>query len=76
VDFATITVTLSEDHRAELPGFRNAAVAGYRTLVESATGVALFLLANGPTALFWSAVLFFPGRWVWRRSRRRLVNSL
>ncbi len=76
VDFATITVTLAEDHRAELPGLRNAAVAGYRTLADSTTGVALFLLANGPTVLFWSAVLFFPCRWVWRWSRRRLVNSL
>jgi hypothetical protein len=74
VDFATVTVRLSEEYHAEVPGFRAAAIAGYRTLIESLTGVAMFLLFNGPAALFWSAVLFFPCRWLWRRSRGHLLH--
>ena len=83
VDFATLNVKLFEEYRAglQMPGsasfrLRNAAVEGYRTTVESVTGAVSFLLAYGPSVLFWSAVLFFPLRLVWRRFRRRLFHSL
>jgi len=83
VDFATLNVKLYEESRAglQMPGstsyrLRNAAVEGYRTTVESVTGAASFLLAYGPSVLFWSAVLFFPGRFLWRRLRSHLLHSL
>ena len=83
VDFATLNIKLFEESRAGLqmpgslsPRLRNAAVEGYKTTVESIVGAASFLLAYGPSVLFWTAVLFFPARLVWRRLRRHLLNSL
>jgi len=83
VDFATLNVKLFEEYRA---GFqtprsksfrlRNAAIEGYRMTVESVTGAAAFLLAYGPSVLFWSAILFFPVRFIWQRLRHHLLNSL
>jgi hypothetical protein len=83
VEFATLNVKLVEEARAEnqMPGsisfrLRNAAIEGYRTLAEGLTGAVLFLLAYAPSTLFWSAVLFFPARFIWRRLRHRLLHSL
>jgi hypothetical protein len=83
VDFATLNIKLFEESRAglQMPGslsyrLRNAAIDGYRTTAESVTAAATFVLAYGPSVLFWTAVLFFPVRQVWRRFGRRLLNSL
>lgn len=48
---------------------RNAAVEGYRNLVEMVTGFTAFLLAAGPSLLAIAIVCFFPARWLWKRSR-------
>jgi hypothetical protein len=83
VDFATLNVKLIDEYRAglQMPGsvsfrLRNAAIDGYRTMTESVTATALFLLACGPSVVFWVVVLFFPVRFIWRRFGRRLLNSL
>jgi len=78
VDFATLNTTIREDYQALVPAgpfstlarFRNAAVEGYRSTVESMIDVIAFLLSNGPVLLVWAAILFFPARFVWRRVRR------
>jgi hypothetical protein len=77
VDFATINTTVGEDYKAELQvmpvttsrRIRNAAVEGYRTMVEGVVGLVLFLFSYGPSLLVWAAILFFPGRAAWRRLR-------
>lgn len=74
VDFATLNVKLEEDYKAQLqptPGgrFRNAAIEGFRSMLDGVTGVALFLLAIGPSLLLWTALLFFPARFGWRKLR-------
>jgi hypothetical protein len=79
VDFATITVTLSEDYKANLQlapdsaltRFRNAAVEGLRNVADTLSDLALWLLAYGPSILLWAAILFFPARIAWRKLRRR-----
>ena len=79
VDFATLNLTLTEEYKTPLRmmpestagRFRNAAVDGYRTMIEGVVGVALFLVSSGPTLFLWTALLFFPVRAVWRRLRRR-----
>jgi hypothetical protein len=71
-------VKLTEDYRAQidmapdsiLGRFRNAAIAGYRSMVEGVVSLVLFLLAYGPSILIWGALLFFPARIAWRRLRR------
>jgi hypothetical protein len=75
VDFATLIVAVREDYQAQLhlapkslvSRMRNAAVEGYRLLVEGLSAVALFLLSWGPSLMVWSAILFFPARFVRRR---------
>jgi hypothetical protein len=78
VDFATLNATMREDYQAMVPvgpfsmfaRFRNAAVDGYRSTVESMIFAIAFLLAFGPVLLVWAAILFFPARLLWRRVRR------
>ena len=77
VAFGTVEVEIREEHKAQVdPGspstpirLWNAGVTGYRNLTETVTGLAEFLLAVGPTAIFWTLLLWFPARFVWRRLR-------
>jgi hypothetical protein len=80
VDFATLTLAVNEEYKAQLHAdgsvstqIRNSAVEGFRAAAGSVMGVALFLLSDGPVLLLWAAVLFFPARFAWRRweARRR-----
>ena len=78
VDFATLNATVNEDYKVQLQvvppststQFRNAAVDGYRSMVDGIVGVAVFLFSYGPSLLLWCAVLFFPVRFFWRKLRR------
>jgi uncharacterized protein DUF4349/putative zinc finger protein len=82
VDYASINATVNEVYKAELQvmpvstwsRLRNAAVEGYRSMVESVIGLLLFMADSGPTLLLWAAILFFPARWAWRKIRQ-LMNS-
>ena len=66
VTFATVTVKIAEDYKAELHAapdstptrFRNAAVEGYRSMVEGVFSLVLFLLSYGPSLLVWGGLLF------------------
>jgi Domain of unknown function (DUF4349)/Putative zinc-finger len=77
VDFATLNLALTEEHRAQMQmvpqsvgrQFRNAAVEGYRSVVDGVLNVLLFLMSWGPTLLLWGAILFFPARYIWKKVR-------
>jgi hypothetical protein len=77
VDFATLNLTVTEDYKKELTvappstgtQFRNAAVDGYKSLVDGIIAVLLWLLSAGPTLLLWAAISFFPARMAWKRLR-------
>jgi Domain of unknown function (DUF4349)/Putative zinc-finger len=83
VAFASLNATITEDYKAQLQvvpssissRFRNAAVEGYRTMVEGLVDVVVFLVSYGPTLLLWAGLLFFPVRGVWRKWRRSPVQS-
>jgi len=78
VSYATLNVTIAEDYKAQLQvvppstwtRLSNAAVAGYKNMVDGMVGLALFLLENIPSLLFWAALLFLPARLVWKKVRR------
>jgi hypothetical protein len=77
VEFAPLTVQVTEEYKAELqargstlPRLRNAAVEGYRGVVDGVVSILLFLLSYGPGFLLWIALLFFPVRFAWKRLRR------
>lgn len=77
VDFATLNLALTEEHRAQMQmvpqsvgrQFRNAAVEGYRSVVDGVVNVLLFLMSWGPSLLLWGTLLFFPARYIWRTVR-------
>jgi hypothetical protein len=82
VDFATLSATVNEDYKAQLQvmppststQFRNAAVDGYKSMVDGIVGVAVFLFSYGPSLLFWALLLFFPVRSLWRKLRRVIAK--
>jgi hypothetical protein len=82
VDFATLSATVNEDYKAQLqvmpPStstlFRNAAVDGYRSMVDGIVGVAVFLVSYGPSLLLWAGLLFFPVRSLWKKVRRGIAE--
>ncbi|HMF89442.1 MAG TPA: DUF4349 domain-containing protein, partial [Candidatus Angelobacter sp.] len=81
VDYATLSITVNEDYKAELKvvppststQIRNAAVEGYRNLVDGLLGIFLWLLSVLPALLVWCAVLFFPARFAWRKLRPKFA---
>lgn len=83
VDFATVKVMLTEDYKAQLQlnpdsmlgRFRNAAIDGYRKMVDGVAAVIRFLLAYGPSVLIWAAVLFLPVRYLWKRLRNAATRT-
>ncbi len=78
VAFATLQLRISEEYKAQMEAappstatrLWNATVEGYRSVVEDALGLALFFLRTGPSLLFWFLILFWPGRFAWRRLRQ------
>jgi hypothetical protein len=77
VEFATVHVTINEEYKAQLhigpdsgwTRLGNAAVEGYRSMVEGVLGAAQFLLSVGPSVMLWTVLLFWPARAAWRRLR-------
>lgn len=81
VSFATLNATITEDYKAQLQvvppststRLSNAAVEGYRSVVDGVVSLVLFVFSTGPSLLLWSAILFFPARMLWKRARRSLA---
>ncbi len=75
---STITVQIEERYRAEITiepttlstRFRNALVDGLRGALDSITDLSLAFVGAAPTVGLWGLLLFWPGRWAWRRIRR------
>jgi len=78
VSFSALNATITEDYQAQLQvvppststRLINAAVEGYRSMVDGVLRVALFLLSAAPSILLWAGVLFFPARFAWNKFRR------
>ena len=83
VSYATLDTTITERYKADVQIvpptigtlFRNAAVEGYESIVNGVVNVLLFLMSWGPSLLLWGALLFFPGRFLWRRLRRKAARQ-
>jgi len=54
---------------------RGAAASGLTDLVASLSSLLIFLVSYGPSFLVWAAILFFPIRYLWRRSRVSLARE-
>jgi hypothetical protein len=83
VSFATLNATITEDYKAQLQvvppstatRLSNAAVEGYKSMVDGLVSLALFLLSTGPTLLLWVVLLFLPARFAWKKLRRNLAQE-
>ena len=82
ISYATLNATITEDYKAQLQAFppstftrlSNAAVEGYRSMVDGIMTLALFLLSTGPSLLLWGVILFFPARLGWKKLRSRFAS--
>lgn len=83
VDFGTLSVSFNEERKTQMQvmppsvgtQFHNAAVEGYRSVVDGIVSLLIFLMSWGPSLLLWAAVLFFPARFAWRRLHRAAITS-
>ena len=82
VDFATVDLTINEEYRAELQTpslsnrFRNAVVNGFQSAADMVVGMLLFCMNYAPSLLLWVAILFVPGRFVWKRWHSFLLRRI
>jgi len=71
VIFAQVLLSLREEVKPPAEGlaaeFRNAALAGLSDAMSSLAAIALFVISRGPVTLLWVVLVFFPGRWMWRK---------
>lgn len=78
VQYASVDLSLQEEYRENLrsdatsKGTRiwNAVVEGFHNLENGAVSLLVFLLAYGPSILFWVAIVTVPVWLIWRRRRR------
>jgi uncharacterized protein DUF4349/putative zinc finger protein len=77
VDFATISLSISEEVKEQVGGLspsaatqiRNASVSGLRDLRDSSISLAVWVLSVGPLVIFWVLLLGSPAFWILRRWR-------
>ena len=69
LDSADREILMLREYEQLSYGFRNAAIDGYRNVVNFVIGVATFLISYGPMLVVWTLILLLPGRWAWRRYR-------
>jgi hypothetical protein len=71
VIFAQVLLSLREEVKAPAESlaaeFRNAAIAGLSDALSSLSAIVLFVISRGPVTLLWVMLVFFPGRWMWRK---------
>jgi hypothetical protein len=71
VIFAQVLLSLREEVRQPAKSlaaeFRNAAMAGLSDALSSLSAIMLLVISRGPVTLLWVVLLFFPGRWMWRK---------
>ena len=73
VAFAQVLFSLREEIPPPVESlsaqFRNAALSGLSSMVNSVSGIVLFVISQGPALLLWAVMICIPSRWAWRRFR-------
>ena len=78
ISYSTISLAVREQDSAQFTGaapalkaqLRNATVRGLREAWLSPLGIILFAVDYGPALLLWTAILFFPARFLFRKWRK------
>lgn len=78
VSFANVFFSLREERTsaAETMGakLRSAGTGGLNDALDSLSSILLFLAGRGPLLVLWTVLIYFPGRYFWRR-RSQLAFS-
>ncbi len=78
VSYSSVDLTVTEEYDVPLaqagnPGIgmrlRNAAVEGYHNFTGAVLAILSWLLSVGPVLVLIAAILFFPVRLIWRKTR-------
>ena len=79
VVFSNIHFSLREQHDAPVESIsaqlRNAIGTGLSDAAHSLSALLIVLVSYGPLFVLWTAVLFFPARYLWRRTRTPLARE-
>lgn len=71
VTFAQVLFSMREEINPPVESvaaeFRAAASTGFSDALSSLSGILLFVISRGPVTLLWVVLVFFPGRWMWRK---------
>ncbi len=71
VTFAQVLFSMREEVNLPVESlaaeFRAAASTGFSDALSSLSGILLFVISRGPVTLLWVVLVFFPGRWMWRK---------
>lgn len=54
---------------------RRSAASGFTDLIATLSAFLVFLVGYGPSFLLWGAIIFFPARYFWRRTRTPLARE-
>ncbi len=77
--FSNIHFSLREEHEAPVESIsaqlRNAIGTGLSDAAHSLSALLIVLVSYGPSFVLWAAVLFFPVRYLWRRTRAPLARD-
>jgi hypothetical protein len=77
--FSNIYFSLREERIAPVESFaaqlRSSSIHGLSDVLQTLSAILLFCVNYGPSFLLWAAILFFPARLLWRRSRATLARS-
>jgi len=71
VSFANVFFSLCEERASTaettVAKLRSAATGGLNDALDSLSSILLFLAGHGPILVLWAVLIYFPGRFFWRR---------
>jgi len=71
VSFANVFISLREERAsgAETIGakLRTTSIGGFNDALDSFSSILLFVAGHGPLLILWATLIYFPGRYFWRR---------
>jgi hypothetical protein len=79
VSFANVFISLREERASttETIGakLRTASIGGLNDALDSFSSILLFMAAHGPLIVMWAVLIYFPGRYFWRRRSQLALSA-
>lgn len=79
VSFANVFISLREERASttETIGakLRVASIGGLNDALDSFCAILLFMAAHGPLIVLWAVLIYFPGRYFWRRRSQLALSA-